>query len=63
MVTICRRVKPLAGLLQAILYGGVVVSLRIDGGDPTTFSLAWIAGALVAVLFLWASYVTLKTKE
>jgi hypothetical protein len=63
MATICRRAKPLAGLLEAILYGGLVGSLRSNGEDPTTFSPSWIAGGIVAILFLWASYSALKPKD
>ena len=51
---ICRRVKALAVVLEAILYGGLVARLRSEGQDPLQFSPAWIAGAVVALVFLWA---------
>jgi hypothetical protein len=59
-VVICRRAKPLAGVLEAALYGGLVASLHGEGQDPTQFSPTWIAGAAVALVFLWASYAALK---
>ena len=62
MLVICRRAKALAGVLEAILYGGPVASLHREGQDPLQFSPAWIAGAAVALLFLWAAYAALKLR-
>jgi hypothetical protein len=59
-VVICRRAKPLAGVLEAALYGGLVASLHSDGQDPSQFSSTWIVGAVVALVFLWASYLALR---
>jgi hypothetical protein len=49
-------------VLEAVLYGGLVVSLHGEGQDWTQFSPTWIAGAAVAPLFLWAPYAALKLK-
>jgi hypothetical protein len=62
LVVICRRVKALAGVLEAILYGGLVASLHSEGQDPLQFSPAWIVGAVLALIFLWATYAALKLR-
>jgi hypothetical protein len=61
-VAICRRLRPLAGALEAILYGVLVGSLHAEGQDPAQFSAFWIIGAAVALVFAWASYATLKPR-
>ena len=61
-VFICRRLRALAGALEAILYGVLIGSLHADGQDPTQFSVSWIVGAAVALVFVWASYVALKPR-
>ena len=62
MLVICRRAKALAGVLEAVLYGGLVASLHTEGQDPLQYSPAWIAGAVVALVFLLAAYATLKPR-